>query len=509
MSVPKVYEQNTLIFGFEQSLRVDFISLSGHRISQPTTTPKLLSKEKEKGICQELPSRDDDVISSLPDSLISHMLSCLPTKEAVRTSVLSTRWKSLWLSVPSLRLASHDFPDYNSFVSFVDKSIDLYREENSCLHKLELVIRKENDNDQSCVTRWIDFVSTRKVNHLDLECILVKREFLEAVPLSLYLCESLLYLRLHRVSLSGSESVSLPRLKTMCLEQNVYADEAFLESFISSCPVLEDLSIVRRDDDNVKVLRVHSQTLTSLTLGFEPGDGHMLFHYFDREILGLFIDSPRLKHLNFNDDVSKCHILSNFIMSPSVKVNLGGVRYMSYYSDGVAFSNQHVARSFFTRVSRVKDLVISETIMKLIDFCMKVEPLPQFRDLSCLEAKVCLVDVELLPKLLESFPNLNSIVLDLTRPTIITEQITVWDVPQCLLLSLEFVEIKCCCKAEVVGMKLAEYFAENSVFLKKLVLRWRGYVLDEDSVLRDLLALSWRSTTCQIEVCGPLNKTCR
>lgn len=396
------------------------------------------SKEKEKGICQELPSRDDDVISSLPDSLISHMLSCLPTKEAVRTSVLSTRWKSLWLSVPSLRLASHDFPDYNSFVSFVDKSVNLYREENSCLHKLELVIRKENDNDQSCVTRWIDFVSTRKVNHLDLECILVKREFLEAVPLSLYLCESLLYLRLHRVSLSGSESVSLPRLKTMCLEQNVYADEAFLESFISSCPVLEDLSIVRRDDDNVKVLRVHSQTLTSLTLGFEPGDGHMLFHYFDREILGLFIDSPRLKHLNFNDDVSKCHILSNFIMSPSVKVNLGGVRYMSYYSDGVAFSNQHVARSFFTRVSRVKDLVISETIMKvcfnvysayfndflltllsvlcnqLIDFCMKVEPLPQFRDLSCLEAKVCLVDVELLPKLLESFPNLNSIVLVIT-----------------------------------------------------------------------------------------------
>lgn len=71
------------------------------------------------------------------------------------------------------------------------------------------------------------------------------------------------------------------------------------------------------------------------------------------------------KYLNFNDDVSKCHILSNLIMSPSVKVNLGGVRYMSYYSDGVAFSNQQVARSFFTRVSRVKDLVISETIMKV------------------------------------------------------------------------------------------------------------------------------------------------
>lgn len=140
---------------------------------------------------------------------------------------------------------------------------------------------------------------------------------------------------------------------------------------------------------------------------------------------------------------------------------------------------------------------------------MKVEPLPQFCDLSYLEAKVCLVDVEMLPALLESCPNLNSIVLDLTRPTIITEQITAWAVPQCLLLSLEFVEIKCCCKAELVGMKLAKYFAENSVFLKKLVLRWRGYVLEEDSVLRDLLALSWRSSTCQIEVYGPLKRPVR
>ncbi|KAF2599726.1 hypothetical protein F2Q68_00007680 [Brassica cretica] len=413
------------------------------------------SKEKEKEACQEFPSRRD-MISNLPDSLISQMLSCLPTKEAVRTSVLSTRWKTLWLLVPSLRFASNDFPDYNSFIIFVDKSLDLYREENSCLHNLELVIRKDYDDDQCCVTRWVDYVARHKVKHLDVECILVKREFLEVVPLSLYFCESLLYLRLHRVLLVGSESVSLPRLKTMRLEQNVYPHEAFLQFFISSCPVLEDLSIVRKDGDNVKVLRVHSQTVTSLTLGFEPGDGHMLYHYFDREILGICIDSPRLKYLNFNDDVSKCHILSSFI-SPSVKVNLGGVRYMSYYSGGVVFSNQQVASSFFSCISSVKDLVISETIMK-----------------------------------------------ELTRPTVITEHITAWAVPRCLLLALEFVEIKCCCKAELVGMKLAKYFAENSVFLKKLVLRWRGYVLEEDNVLKDLLALSWRSSTCQIEVCGPL-----
>uniref|UniRef100_A0A1J3FKD2 Putative F-box/FBD/LRR-repeat protein n=1 Tax=Noccaea caerulescens TaxID=107243 RepID=A0A1J3FKD2_NOCCA len=115
----------------------------------------------------------------------------------------------------------------------------------------------------------------------------------------------------------------------------------------------------------------------------------------------------------------------------------------------------------------------------------------------------------MLPTLLESCPILKSIVLDLTRPTIATEQITVSSaVPQCLLSSLEFVEIKCCCKGEVVAMKLPNYFAENSVFLKKLVLRWSGYVLEEDSVLRELLALSWRSSRREIEVFVPLKRTC-
>uniref|UniRef100_A0A1J3I4L3 FBD-associated F-box protein n=1 Tax=Noccaea caerulescens TaxID=107243 RepID=A0A1J3I4L3_NOCCA len=329
------------------------------------------SKEKEKGICQER----RDMISNLPDSLISQMLSCLPTKEAVRTSVLSNMWKSLWLLIPSMSLTSYDFPDYNAFVSFVDKSL----EEKACfLHKLELLIQKDNDNDEHCVTRWVDSVARRsKVKHLDVECVLVKREFLEVMPLNLYTCESLIYLRLHRVMLLGGfDYVSLPRLKTMRLEQNVYANEASLQSLIFSCLVLQDLSILQ--DDNVKVLRVHSQTLTSLTLGFELCDNRMMFYYFGREILELFLDSPRLKHLNFNDDVSKCQILSN-LMSPSVKVNLGGIRYMTYYSDGIGFSNQQIARNFFTCIARARDLVISETIMKLNYSCLKVEPLPQFR----------------------------------------------------------------------------------------------------------------------------------
>uniref|UniRef100_A0A803PZR3 F-box domain-containing protein n=1 Tax=Cannabis sativa TaxID=3483 RepID=A0A803PZR3_CANSA len=45
---------------------------------------------------------DDDRILKLPDTLILHILSFLPTEEVVRTCILSKRWKLIWYSVPTI-----------------------------------------------------------------------------------------------------------------------------------------------------------------------------------------------------------------------------------------------------------------------------------------------------------------------------------------------------------------------------------------------------------------------
>ncbi|CAI0467208.1 unnamed protein product [Linum tenue] len=45
-----------------------------------------------------------DRISSLPDEILSHILSFLPTKYTVGTSGLSRRWKNLWTSLYELDL---------------------------------------------------------------------------------------------------------------------------------------------------------------------------------------------------------------------------------------------------------------------------------------------------------------------------------------------------------------------------------------------------------------------
>ncbi|KAF6173058.1 hypothetical protein GIB67_038868 [Kingdonia uniflora] len=44
----------------------------------------------------------EDRISSLPEVILSHILSLLPTKYAVATSVLSTQWKYRWTSITNV-----------------------------------------------------------------------------------------------------------------------------------------------------------------------------------------------------------------------------------------------------------------------------------------------------------------------------------------------------------------------------------------------------------------------
>ncbi|GAY41470.1 hypothetical protein CUMW_059680 [Citrus unshiu] len=43
-----------------------------------------------------------DMISALPDSILCHILSYIPTKHAVATSIIARRWKNVWTAMPNL-----------------------------------------------------------------------------------------------------------------------------------------------------------------------------------------------------------------------------------------------------------------------------------------------------------------------------------------------------------------------------------------------------------------------
>ena len=60
-----------------------------------------------------------DIISDLPYSLLSHILSFLPTRNCVATSILSSRWRPLWTLVPALHLDQRKLTQNRNY-SFAD-----------------------------------------------------------------------------------------------------------------------------------------------------------------------------------------------------------------------------------------------------------------------------------------------------------------------------------------------------------------------------------------------------
>lgn len=79
----------------------------------------------------------EDRISNLPGAILTHLLSFVSTREYVRTSTLSTRWKSVWPLVPTLDLSEMHFymkeifknddnyraKSHASFLNFLDRAL--------------------------------------------------------------------------------------------------------------------------------------------------------------------------------------------------------------------------------------------------------------------------------------------------------------------------------------------------------------------------------------------------
>ena len=83
-----------------------------------------------------------DRFSDLPEPIIHHIVSFVPTKYAARTSALSKRFRSAWLSFPVIDFDATLFPGRyrdttSQFTTFVRDALNR-RDPNACLEKLRI-----------------------------------------------------------------------------------------------------------------------------------------------------------------------------------------------------------------------------------------------------------------------------------------------------------------------------------------------------------------------------------
>ncbi|KAI5410625.1 hypothetical protein KIW84_055953 [Lathyrus oleraceus] len=178
-----------------------------------------------------------DRISEFHDSILCHILSFLPTKHAATTSILSKRWKSLWLSVLTLDFDCKSFEDMTYHGYSVHQLM--------LLRKIELPIllmrfnciyaHDHSTRNQNNINLFVSYVMNRGIENLNISADM-------KLPPSIHSCKTLKVLKLKGIIVNGfSHQVDFPVLKILHLKRIIFERHELLVKLLSGCHILEEL----------------------------------------------------------------------------------------------------------------------------------------------------------------------------------------------------------------------------------------------------------------------------
>ncbi|KAJ4866335.1 F-box/FBD/LRR-repeat protein [Raphanus sativus] len=296
------------------------------------------------------------------------------------------------------------------------------------------------------------------------------------------------------------------RLDRVRYDQSSESGESNLETLVASCPVLEKLTVIRDRFELLEIMRVRSASLKSFVLGIEDYEVGLLGEDHVVEI-----DAPRLELMSLCDQLSRIVVIHSIAPCAVVKIDVnfdGKDGYALLYQDDDDDddddgdddddddddSKRTMIRNFLTSISTVCGMEISSVTLQVIHNYSKVEPLPQFFDLSWLKVYFLESFWELLPTFLCCCPSLHTLVLEFEFdkegcPMKLSS------VPQCFVSSLKYVELVTQGTTKTSSqMKLAIFFLRNCAVLKKLTLSGSF----GDDIIKKIKKIPRRSKRCVI-----------
>ncbi|CAH8269100.1 unnamed protein product [Arabidopsis lyrata] len=271
-----------------------------------------------------------DRVSNLPEEVRCHILSFLPTKHAVLTSVLSKSWLNLWKFETNLVIDDSDFlhPEEGkgerdeirqSFVEFVDGILALQADSPIEKFSLKCITGVHPDH----VNRWICNVLQRGVSDLYLFTDFSDEDTEEddyRLPLQLFVSKTLVKLKLrseHCVNWwwHWEMGASLPMLKSLNIDSDLIFCGA-MEDFLHSFPVLEEIHMANmewRESDE-------SETMSSASLRKLSIHGTGVEEFENPKSISF--DTPSLLYLNYSDLVAEDYPLVKMGKLFQARINL-------------------------------------------------------------------------------------------------------------------------------------------------------------------------------------------
>ncbi|CAH9118279.1 unnamed protein product [Cuscuta epithymum] len=188
-----------------------------------------------------------DFFSMLPESLTHHILSFLPFKDIVRTSVLSKMWSRIWLNYPNIDLLLHeeaymDTLHRRSFLDHIKLIMDQCILRKPCIQKLQLNVFAGNLEELAPIMdQWFRAAIERNVSELLIEMNFGATTYYN-IPKEVFVSNSLKVLELQGCKFEDSFScTSLPHLQKLRTLRCLFASENVLSNILCGCPELESL----------------------------------------------------------------------------------------------------------------------------------------------------------------------------------------------------------------------------------------------------------------------------
>ncbi|EOA35157.1 hypothetical protein CARUB_v10020296mg, partial [Capsella rubella] len=205
--------------------------------------------------------RNVDLISSLPNAILQHILIYVPTQLAISTSVLSRRWRHVWSDTPSLSF-DDDTGTYRRRVvhaAWINETLTRYTAPKMIKFHLKTNMINPTAAD---VDRWIQFSMHRSVENLSLSFGFVDGY---KIPDFFYINSSIKQLSFQILCVNMIPrrcSVSWTSLEKLSLRNCILSDES-IAMILCGCPILESLALF--DCHKLKVLDL-SKSLRLTTL---------------------------------------------------------------------------------------------------------------------------------------------------------------------------------------------------------------------------------------------------